>query len=56
MIEVFRLNDQGVWELYCYSEQDDFQLNSVNFQCPIGVIYEDVLLEADHQDESTQEV
>lgn len=55
-IEVFRLNDQGVWELYCYSEQDEVQLNSVNFQCSIEVIYEDVLLEADHQDELNQAV
>ncbi|WP_013322152.1 Uma2 family endonuclease [Gloeothece verrucosa] len=45
MIEVFRLNEKGLWELETYGEEDELQLTSINFSCPIALVYEDVILE-----------
>ncbi len=50
MIECYQLNDQGVWELYTYSEGDEVELKSVNFRCSIELIYEDVILETAEAD------
>lgn len=50
-IECFRLNEKGVWELYTYSEGDEVELISVDFRCPIELVYEDVILEAVEDDE-----
>lgn len=50
-IECFRLNEKGVWELYTYSEGDEVELKSVDFRCPIELVYEDVILEAVEDDE-----
>lgn len=50
MIEVFRLNDRGVWEIYSYVEEDEVELISVNFRCSMAVIYEDVVLEPGEED------
>lgn len=51
VIECFRLNEKGVWELYTYLEGDEVELKSVDFSCSIEVIYEEVILEADKEDE-----
>jgi Uma2 family endonuclease len=50
-IECFRLNEKGIWELYTYSEGDEVELKSVDFRCPIELVYEDVILEAVEEDE-----
>jgi Uma2 family endonuclease len=51
VIECFRLNEKGVWELYTYSEGDEVELKSIDFRCPIELVYEDVILEAVEEDE-----
>ena len=40
--EAFRLNERGKWELTPYSEGDLVQLASIDFECAIASIYEDV--------------
>lgn len=45
IVEVFRLNDKGLWELQTYGEEDELQLTSINFSCAIALLYEDVILE-----------
>lgn len=45
VIECYRLNDRGIWELYTYSEGDEVELKSVDFHGSIELIYEDVILE-----------
>jgi Uma2 family endonuclease len=42
-VECFRRNSEGRWELYPYSEGEEVHFASVDFRCPIAVIYEDVL-------------
>lgn len=54
-IECYRLNEKGVWELYTYTEGDEFELKSVDFSCSLDLIYEDVVLETVKEDE-VQEV
>ncbi|MFP4297186.1 MAG: Uma2 family endonuclease [Spirulinaceae cyanobacterium] len=44
MIEVFRRNEAGVWELYVYKEGDEVTWESVGWRCPIELIYEEVIL------------
>ena len=44
-VEVFRLNDRGIWELYTYIEGEEIYLSSVDFRCAIELLYEDVVLE-----------
>ncbi|AFZ18917.1 Uma2 family endonuclease [Allocoleopsis franciscana] len=51
VIECFRLNEKGVWELYTYSEGDEVELKSIDFRCPIELVYEDVMLEVVEEDE-----
>lgn len=51
VIECFRLNEKGVWELYTYLEEDEVEFKSVDFRCPIELVYEDVILEAVEDDE-----
>ncbi len=51
-VECYRLNERGKWELTAYplddlptDEQDtDVQCTSVDFHCPISLIYEDIEL------------
>ncbi|MCA6573819.1 MAG: Uma2 family endonuclease [Pseudanabaena sp. M57BS1SP1A06MG] len=50
-IDVYRRGDTGKWELTNYPEDfegtdhaDLFELTSINFQCSLGLIYEDVEL------------
>ena len=44
LIECFRINDKGIWELYSFSENEELQLESINFNCLVELIYEDVIL------------
>lgn len=44
MVECFRLNKNGIWELYNYGEKDQVNLTSVDVSFPIEVLYEDVVL------------
>ncbi|WP_424103491.1 Uma2 family endonuclease [Moorena producens] len=41
-IECFRRNPQGKWELNPYTEGEEIQLTSIDFSCPISLIYENV--------------
>jgi len=42
-VECYRRNAEGRWELYPYADGEEVRLASVEFQCPIAQIYEDVL-------------
>ncbi|MEL4895109.1 Uma2 family endonuclease [Crocosphaera sp. Alani8] len=44
IIECFRINDQGVWELHSFNENEEVRLESIDFNCPVELIYEDVIL------------
>jgi Uma2 family endonuclease len=41
-VECFRRNSEGQWVLYSYGEADEIHLASVDFQCAIADVYEDV--------------
>ena len=41
-VEAFRLNERGKWELTPYGEDDLVQFASIDFECAIAAIYEDV--------------
>ncbi len=43
-VELRRLNDRGVWEIYFYGEGDEIRLESIGFTFPISLLYEDVRL------------
>ena len=43
-VECFRRNLEGQWVLYTYGEADEIHLESVNFRCRVGDLYEDVSL------------
>ncbi len=43
-VECFRLNPEGNWVLYAYTEADRLHLTSLDFHCPISALYEDVSL------------
>ncbi|MCT7955938.1 Uma2 family endonuclease [Laspinema palackyanum] len=43
MVECFRLNEKGLWELSTYGEGDEIELTSIEFRVPIDLIYEDVV-------------
>jgi Uma2 family endonuclease len=51
-VECYRLNERGKWELTAYPLDDlsldkqniDVQFTSIDFQCPIALIYEDIEL------------
>lgn len=44
LIECFRLNDKAVWELYSFGENEELKLESIHYNCPVELIYEDVIL------------
>jgi Uma2 family endonuclease len=43
-VEIFRLNERGKWEPTPYTAGDTIQLSSIDFECPIDLLYEDVEL------------
>lgn len=51
IVEVFRLNDRGIWELYTYTEGEEIYLSSIDFRCAIELLYEDVV--SDREEEET---
>jgi Uma2 family endonuclease len=45
-IETFRRNPEGQWVLYPYGKGDNIHLASVDFNCAVADVYEDVSFEA----------
>lgn len=45
-VECFRRNPEGQWVLYPYRDKDTIHLTSVDFQCAIADLYEDVTFES----------
>ncbi len=43
-VEIFRLNERNKWELTPYAAGETVQLTSIDFECPIELLYEDVEL------------
>lgn len=43
-VEIFRRGDRNKWELTPYAAGETVQLTSVDFECPIELLYEDVEL------------
>lgn len=43
-VDIFRLNDSQQWELTPYAAGEIVQFTSVDFECPIELLYEDVEL------------
>ncbi|HEY9691860.1 MAG TPA: Uma2 family endonuclease [Oculatellaceae cyanobacterium] len=42
-VECFRRNSEGGWDAYTYTQGQEVNLASINFQCDITALYEDVL-------------
>lgn len=59
-VECYRLNEKGKWELTSYSLEEttangteiEVQLTSLDFRCPISVLYEDVVFPEDNPEET----
>ncbi len=59
-VECYRRNQQGTWELSPYIPEEigtngieiEIQLQSVDFHCPISLVYEDVVFPEDNLDAS----
>jgi Uma2 family endonuclease len=45
-VDVFRRNSEGQWVLYSYGKEENLHLASVDFQCSINDVYEDVSFES----------
>lgn len=41
-MECFRRNTEGKWVLNLYVEGEEVHLTSIDFRCPISLLYEDV--------------
>nr|RNJ65346.1 MAG: Uma2 family endonuclease [Leptolyngbya sp. IPPAS B-1204] len=51
-VECYRINEKGKWELTAYSpEASEVELTSIDFACPITLLYEDVVFPEDNSDE-----
>ncbi|GAB1541469.1 hypothetical protein NUACC21_41400 [Scytonema sp. NUACC21] len=44
IVDFFRRNQKGRWELFSYGKDEEVHLESVDFRCSIAAIYEDVTL------------
>lgn len=42
-VDCFRRNGEGLWVLYPYNKEEEIELTSVDFRCPIEALYEDVV-------------
>ena len=59
-IDCYRLNEKGKWELTAYSLEEtaanetdmEVHLSSVDFHCPISLLYEDVIFPRDNLEDS----
>jgi Uma2 family endonuclease len=55
-VEIFRLNERHKWELTPYAAGETVQFTSIEFECPIELLYEDVdLSPQDSAQDSPQE-
>jgi Uma2 family endonuclease len=62
-VECYRLNEKGKWELTAYSPDPtttngtevEVDLTSVNFRCPISLLYEDVVFGENSVDDSVDD-
>ncbi len=58
-VECYRLNEKRKWELTSYSLEEttangtelEVHLSSVDFRCPISLLYEDVVFLEDNPEE-----
>lgn len=50
-VECFRLNDRGIWELHSYADGEELHLTSLDFRCPIELLYEDVVLDEENPEQ-----
>jgi Uma2 family endonuclease len=59
-VECYRINEKGKWELTAYSLEEthtdeiEVELTSVDFRCPISLLYEDVVFPEDNPEESLE--
>ncbi len=61
-VDCYRLNEKGKWELTAYSLEEtaanetdlEVHLTSVDFHCPISLLYEDVVFPEDNPQDSLQ--
>lgn len=53
LIDCFRLNEQGIWELYTFDQNEELQLKSVDFACSMELIYEGVTLPEDSSNQNS---
>lgn len=59
-VECYRLNEMGKWELTAYSVEEttssgtklEVYLTSVDFRCPISLLYEDVVFPEDNPEDT----
>jgi Uma2 family endonuclease len=57
-VECYRINEKGKWELTAYSldeattDEIEVELTSVDFRCPISLLYEDVVFPEDNPEET----
>jgi Uma2 family endonuclease len=59
-VDCYRLNEKGKWELTSYALEEtaandtdiNVELTSVNFSCPISLLYEDVVFPEDNPENS----
>jgi Uma2 family endonuclease len=62
-VECYLINEKGKWELTTYSLESaiangtdiDVELTSVNFSCPISLLYEDVVFPEDNPEDNPEE-
>lgn len=62
-VECYQLNEKGKWELTPYSPEEatenstelEVELTSIDFRCPISLLYEDVVFPEDNPEESSDE-
>jgi Uma2 family endonuclease len=60
-VECYRINEKGKWELTAYSLDEttandtelEVDFTSVDFRCPISLLYEDVVFPEDNLEDST---
>lgn len=61
-VECYRLNEKGKWELTSYSPEEttangtelEVHLTSVDFRCPISLLYEDVVFPENEPEETSE--
>ncbi len=62
-VECYRLNENGKWEFTSYSVEEttedptqiEVHLTSIDFRCPISLLYEDIVFPEDNPEETPNE-